>query len=146
MKAFYTLLIILIPFVGLGQDCSELFFSEYVEGSGQNKSLEIFNPTNSSVNLSDYSIERYANGSNFVTDDMNLEGMLLPAQTWVVVHPDTNTTSQFGYIQMELYNLANQIAPFYPSPIAGMNGNDAITLSKNGTIIDIIGVIQIQEP
>ncbi len=141
MKAIYTLLILLIPFFSIGQDCSELFFSEHVEGSSQNKALEIFNPTNSSVNLSDYTIERYANGSNFVTDDMNLEGMLLPGQTWVVVHPDTNTTSQFGYIQMELYNLANQIAPFYPSPIAGMNGNDAITLSKNGTIIDIIGKI-----
>ena len=27
-------------------DCSELFFSEYVEGYSQNKALEIYNPTN----------------------------------------------------------------------------------------------------
>jgi hypothetical protein len=141
MKAFYTLLILLIPFIGFGQDCSELFFSEYVEGSSQNKALEIFNPTPLSVDLNGYTIERYQNGSSNVSDQMNLIGSLLPGQTWVIVSPDTNTTNQYGYIQMELYNLANQIAPFYPSPVAGMNGNDALTLSKNGFIVDIIGKI-----
>ena len=31
------------------QDCSELFISEYVEGSGNNKALEIYNPTTTSI-------------------------------------------------------------------------------------------------
>ena len=41
---------------------------------------------------------------------------------------------------MELYEMADQLAPSYPSPLY-FNGNDAITLPKNGTIIDIIGKI-----
>ena len=41
---------------------------------------------------------------------------------------------------VELYNMADQWAPVYPSPLY-MNGNDAMTLSKNGSIIDIIGKI-----
>ena len=42
--------------------CADLFFSEYVEGTGQSKALEIYNPTSSPINLGDYSIERYPNG------------------------------------------------------------------------------------
>jgi len=36
---------------------TELFFSEYVEGSGNNKALEIYNGTSGSVDLSTYTIE-----------------------------------------------------------------------------------------
>ena len=82
-------------------NCSELFFSEYVEGSSNNKALEIFNPTNQSIDLSNYSIERYSNGSSTVSDEMILSGILLPGQTWVVTNSDTNSTNEFGYIQME---------------------------------------------
>ena len=121
-------------------NCTELFFSEYVEGSSNNKALEIYNPTSSSIDLSNYSIERYSNGSLTVSDVMTLSGILLPGQTWVVTNSDTNSTNEFGYIQMELYEMADQLAPSYPSPLY-FNGNDAITLSKNGTIIDIIGKI-----
>ena len=32
-------------------DCSELFFSEYVEGYGQNKAIEIYNPTAFPIDL-----------------------------------------------------------------------------------------------
>ena len=31
---------------------SELFFSEYIEGSSNNKALEIYNPTDNAINLS----------------------------------------------------------------------------------------------
>ena len=46
----------------------------------------------------------------------------------------------FGYIDMELYELANQLAPLYPSPLY-FNGNDAVSLLKNQEIVDIIGRI-----
>ncbi len=45
------------------QDCSELFISEYVEGPGNNNGIEIYNPTDASVDLSAYSINRYSNGA-----------------------------------------------------------------------------------
>ena len=33
------------------QDCSELFISEYLEGSGNNKGIEIYNPTTQPIEL-----------------------------------------------------------------------------------------------
>ena len=44
--------------------CSTLFFSEYMEGSGNNKAIEIYNPTNAAVNLTGYRVLLFINGSN----------------------------------------------------------------------------------
>lgn len=41
----------------------DLIISEYVEGSSNNKAIEIYNGTGETVNLSDYSVELYLNGS-----------------------------------------------------------------------------------
>ena len=140
MKSILSFILTLSSFSLIAQDCSELFFSEYVEGSSNNKAVEIYNPTNAPIDLSSYSIERYSNGSDAVSDEMNLSGTLNAGETWIVTNSDTNSANEFGYIMVELYNMADQWAPVYPSPLY-MNGNDAMTLSKNGTIIDIIGKI-----
>ena len=140
MKSILSFILTLSSFSLIAQDCSELFFSEYVEGSSNNKAVEIYNPTDAPIDLSSYSIERYSNGSDAVSDEMNLSGTLNAGETWIVTNSDTNSTNEFGYIMVELYNMADQWAPVYPSPLY-MNGNDVMTLSKNGTIIDIIGKI-----
>ena len=140
MKSILSFILTLSSFSLIAQDCSELFFSEYVEGSSNNKAVEIYNPTNAPIDLSSYSIERYSNGSDAVSDEMDLSGTLNAGETWIVTNSDTNSANEFGYIMVELYNMADQWAPVYPSPLY-MNGNDAMTLSKNGTIIDIIGKI-----
>ncbi len=140
MKSILSFILTLSSFSLIAQDCSELFFSEYVEGSSNNKAVEIYNPTDAPIDLSSYSIERYSNGSDAFTDEMNLSGTINAGETWIVTNSDTNSTNEFGYIMVELYNLADQWAPVYPSPLY-MNGNDAMTLSKNGSIIDIIGKI-----
>ena len=140
MKSILSFILTLSTFSLTAQDCSELFFSEYVEGSSNNKAVEIYNPTDAPIDLSSYSIERYSNGSDAVSDEMNLSGTLNAGETWIVTNSDTNSTNEFGYIMVELYNMADQWAPVYPSPLY-MNGNDVMTLSKNGTIIDIIGKI-----
>ena len=138
-------------FPEVAQDCSELFFSEYVEGSSNNKAVEIYNPTDTPIDLSGYSIERYSNGDGIQQDDdnndryfpteiMSLSGIINAGDTWIVTNPDTNSTNEFGYIMVELYNMADQWAPVYPSPLY-MNGNDAMSLSKNCTIVDLIGKI-----
>lgn len=124
----------------IAQDCSDLFISEYVEGSSNNKAIEIYNPTSSTIDLSAYKIVRYANGSNSGSDDMTLSGTLNPYSTWVITNSDTLSSNEFGYIEIELYNMADQLAPVYPSPLY-MNGNDAIGLTKNGELIDLVGKI-----
>jgi len=140
MKSILSFILTLSSLSLIGQDCSELFFSEYVEGSSNNKAVEIYNPTDAPIDLSSYSIERYSNGSDAVSDEMNLSGTINAGETWIVTNSDTNSTNEFGYVMVELYNMADQWAPIYPSPLY-MNGNDAMTLSKNGSIIDIIGKI-----
>ena len=62
---------------------SDLFFSEYVEGSGNNKALEIYNPTNQTIDLSKYSVARYSNGSAVYTEGgiTQLTGTLAPYKT-----------------------------------------------------------------
>ena len=44
---------------------TDLFFSEYVEGSSNNKALEIFNDTGATVDLAagGYAVEMYFNGN-----------------------------------------------------------------------------------
>ena len=140
MKSILSFILTLYSFSLIAQDCSELFFSEYVEGSSNNKAVEIYNPTDAPIDLSSYSIGRYSNGAAGPTDEMNLSGTINAGETWIVTNSDTNSTNEFGYIMVELYNMADQWAPVYPSPLY-MNGNDAMTLSKNGSYIDIIGKI-----
>ncbi|MEY4925641.1 MAG: hypothetical protein RI894_77 [Bacteroidota bacterium] len=45
------------------QDCSDLFISEYVQGSYNNRAIEIYNPTPNPINLGGYSVGRFNNGA-----------------------------------------------------------------------------------
>jgi hypothetical protein len=137
--------------------CSELFFSEYVEGSGNNKALEIYNPTGNPINLGSYRMIRYSNGSLVPADN---EIQPLPANASVPAYgvyviavnlTDPNGTGQTAPIDVALQEkadtlLSNGCAPD-PGNIRTMcfNGDDAITLEKNveGTwqIIDIFACI-----
>jgi hypothetical protein len=42
--------------------CNELFLSEYCEGTGNNKALEIYNPGTTEVDLTKYRLTRWQNG------------------------------------------------------------------------------------
>ena len=81
-----------------------------MEGTSNNKALEIYNPTSDAIDLNGYTIGRYANGSAVVSDEMSLSGSINAGETWVVTNSDTNSTNEFGYIEIELYNLADQWA------------------------------------
>jgi predicted extracellular nuclease len=71
--------------------CSEIFFSEYVEGSRNNKALEIYNPTNETVNLTQYRIVRWSNGSTQFSSALShkLKG-LLPSRKTIVFLEGSN--------------------------------------------------------
>ena len=59
-----------------GSLCTELFISEYVEGTSNNKAIEIYNPTAFEVDLSGYRVETWNNGSSAPTNVQNLSGTL----------------------------------------------------------------------
>ena len=110
--------------------CSDLFFSEYIEGSSNNKFLEIYNPTTTSVNLSNYSILIYGNGSPTPTSTINLSGTLAPGAVFVVANSGYSTALYSGSVNLLTGSLNH-------------NGDDAIELFNTTTssTIDIIGRI-----
>ena len=122
--------------------CTELFFSEYVEGSGNDKAIEIYNPTYNPINLSSYSIRRYSNGAADYSAGgiTNLVGTIAPFSTFVLVNGQTTSTTNSPACSLELQALADQLDGAYPSPTY-CNGNDAIVLAKGNVIIDILGKI-----
>jgi PKD repeat protein len=110
------------------QGCAKVLISEYVEGSGDNKALELYNAGNATANLSQYSVETYSNGSTTATFTLNLSGTLAPNGTYVI----TNSAAT-NAVLINASNITSNITQF--------NGNDAVVLKNNGVIIDKIGEI-----
>lgn len=146
------LLLFIISFSSLyliAQDCSDLFFSEYVEGSNNSKALEVYNPTNQIVDLSKYWIARYSNGSSNYTSGgvTQLEGFLLPHDVFVFVNGQTEDNQYSTKCDPELQAMADMLDGVYPAPTY-MNGNDVMALLKsddkvldNAVAVDLIGEI-----
>jgi hypothetical protein len=111
----------------ISEGCTDLFFSEYVEGSSSNKALEIYNPTPFVVDLSNYVVQTYNDGSPTPTNTLNLSGTLAPQGTLVISNSNAAPP---------LLNAADVL-----SSVTLFNGNDATVLRNNGVAIDILGVI-----
>jgi hypothetical protein len=144
MKKLLLLMSMILTISINAQTCFELFFSEYVEGSSQNKAIEVYNPTSSTIDLSNYQIERYSNGTtNSSAGGITiLTGILASGEAFVLTNGETDITAQFGFCDPALIALGDMAEPngSYPTPMH-MNGNDAMVLTKNGEIIDVIGKV-----
>lgn len=128
--------------VAYAQNCTEVFISEYVEGSGNDKALELYNPTGTAINLSGYRIERFSNGSSTSNSGgvTNLTGTIQPYSTFVITNGQTTTQTNSPACSPALQAMADQLDGAYPAPTY-MNGNDAIALFKNTVMIDLMGKI-----
>jgi hypothetical protein len=124
------------------QNCTEIFISEYVEGTGNDKALELYNPTGAAINLSGYRVERFSNGDASSANGgvLNLSGSIAPYSTFVVVNGQTSGTPSSPAASVALQAMADQLDGAYPAPTY-MNGNDAIALFKGTTMIDLMGKI-----
>ena len=125
---------------GQSNGINELFISEYAEPelNGDNKAIEIVNLTASSVNLSDYSIQKQSNGGSWVSDYPLGNFNIVAGDVFVIVHADTDNSALLDEADL-LGPPFNSAAPYlYGSPL-NFNGNDPIGLFKNGVLIDIIG-------
>ena len=71
---------------------AEPFFSEYVEGSSNNKALEIYNPDAAPIDLSAYSIKMFFNGGTTSSRTVTLSGSLAPGKTFVVADAKADAT------------------------------------------------------
>jgi len=108
---------------------TELFFSEYIEGSSNNKALEIFNGTGAAINLGTnaYNVQMFFNGSATAGLTINLTGTVADGDVYVVAQSSANATV---LAQADQTNGAGWF-----------NGDDAVVLRKGTTIIDVIGQI-----
>ncbi|WP_303011681.1 DUF6359 domain-containing protein [uncultured Bacteroides sp.] len=116
---------------------NELFISEYVESfKGNNKYIEIYNPTNETIDLSEYSLKMNNNGKK--------EGESI---VWTSLHNKTFTESiEPGKVVV----FANNQAVNYEGKVVecsnmSFNGDDAVGLFKGETLIDLVGYPGIQE-
>lgn len=133
-------------------NATEIFFSEYLEGSSNNKALELVNLTNADINLNAYSIRRQSNGGLNGADwefNFPLTGKTIKSQDVFVIvneaageHPASK--SQKGIAAGDfLISIADSIRVHngdtnFGAPL-NFNGDDPIGLFKNNVLIDIIG-------
>ncbi len=129
------------------QDCSELFISEYVEGPGNNNAIEIYNPTNSSIDLAGYIINRYSNGASSGPESWQLGGTIASGDVIVIGNGQIDSVwvstywslpvdpSFYSILDLHCNGDYDANSTFY------FNGDDAMTLEKNGNIIDIFGKV-----
>lgn len=114
---------------------SNLFFSEYIEGSSNNKALEIYNPTNTVVVLDNYQIGQSSNGEGWEFYHTFPNGASIPAYGTYVI-----TTDQ---VSSSLYNTDDaDEALGFPS-VTHHNGNDARAIiyisGTDTTFLDVLG-------
>lgn len=111
-----------------GTPMTDLIISEYVEGSSNNKAIELYNGTGGTIDLSNYSLRKQSNGAGAYVGDYPLSGMLSSGDTYVIVHTSANNT------------LKTYADALYGSAPMDFNGNDAVALFKNGIQLDEVGV------
>ncbi len=113
-----------------------LFFSEYVEGSSNNKGLEIYNPTAGPISLDDYQIAQTSNGSGWTYFHTFPAGASIAAgDVWVIITDQMNPA---------LFSAADADEVLSFPSVVHYNGDDARALIKiegtDTTIVDQIGV------
>jgi hypothetical protein len=117
---------------------TDLIISEYVEGSGNNKYVEIYNGTGSTVTLSNYELRLHANGAVIGSPTATQNLGLLASGPTTLAHGQT----------LVLKNSSAALAlpagvTAYDSTAINFNGDDALALYKISTssYVDIFGVL-----
>ena len=118
------------------QSTGGLFFSEYVEGTSNNKYLEIFNGGSAAASLADYQVRLFANGATTPTQTQSLGSLaggpttLAPGATLVLAGTSAVLALPAGVTS-------------YASGALAFNGDDALALWRVSTAayVDIFGVI-----
>jgi hypothetical protein len=118
---------------------TDLFISEYVEGSSNNKYIEIFNGTGASVDLSEYYLKLFPNGALETAPNprVQLSGTLANGECIVYKNSSAVLTLPDGVTA-----ITNAAVNF--------NGDDALLLMKksgvDSTYVDVFGWIGSPDP
>jgi len=106
---------------------NELFISEYIEGSSNNKAIEIANFTGETVNLNSYSLARNINSGTNWGEMLQLEGQ--------ITNGDVHVISR-GNADQQILNNSDQLSS---ADAISFNGDDPVGLFKDNNLIDVFG-------
>ncbi|MFO0684365.1 MAG: hypothetical protein U0234_20095 [Sandaracinus sp.] len=105
-----------------------VYFSEYIEGTSNNKALEVYNGTGADLDMSTCTIREYINGSSTAGAMLALSGTLIAGDVLTICNSNAST------IPMSSCDVrAGGVMQF--------NGNDALELVCGGVTLDVIGQI-----
>jgi hypothetical protein len=108
----------------------DVFISEYIEGSSNNKAIEIYNGTSADIDLSNYQLWKISNGGEWTEATLQLTGTLVSGDVYVVC----NSSSVQAILD---------VCDKPEGNISTFNGDDAVGLARenNGTfeLIDAVG-------
>ncbi len=106
----------------------DLFISEYGEGSGNNKWIELYNPTSGDLDLSLYQVHLFSNSSATATNTLALSGTLAAGAVYTI-------TNSGAVADVAAFSDAT-------SSVTNFNGDDAFALlDAEGNLIDVFGEI-----
>jgi hypothetical protein len=107
---------------------TDLFISEYMEGTNNNKCIEIYNGTPNPIDLgaNGYALRIYFNGGTLF-NNFPLSGIVASGDVFVYCH---STSLPATLAQAD-----------QTTPLAIWTGDDAIVLAKGSTLLDIFGRI-----
>jgi len=108
-----------------GPAAGALIISEYVEGSSNNKAIELYNAGPDAVRLTGVFLRVYSNGSSTPTSSGALTATLPAGSAWVIAHSSASFASE-----------ADQT-----SGALSFNGDDAVVLESAGAVLDRIGQV-----
>ncbi len=141
----FTLLSVVAILASASLFGQSLIFSEYIEGSSNNKAIEIYNSSTSTINLANFTIVQFNNGASrssgtrFALTFTN-PTLLLPGSTYVIA----NSSASAGVTSLANLTTTNSVMNF--------NGDDALaiylasdvtgtTIAGGAVEIDIFGRI-----
>ena len=110
-------------------DPAAVIISEYVEGTSNNKYLEIANISENEVDLAAYTLIRYTDGDETRSTEYQLSGTLASGAVKVYANSQADLTKLPEGVVTE------------SSAVTSFNGNDPIALTCNGETVDLLGVL-----
>ncbi|WOX50220.1 ExeM/NucH family extracellular endonuclease [Aeromonas sp. XH] len=130
MSGRHSLVALAVGLALAGQAQAQLLISEYLEGSSNNKAVELSNVGSSVIDLSQYRLALYANGKPLTeapTNSLALQGTLAPGASLVLANPSASS---------EILAKANQT-----SGNLVFNGDDALVLYRGSELVDSFGQV-----
>lgn len=102
-----------------------LMISAYLEGSSNNKALELYNPTSATIDLADHQVVVYFNGSQTPGLTIPLSGSVAPGAAHTLVHASADAA-------LRAHADATNGSGWF-------NGDDAVLLLSDGKVVDSLG-------